>query len=467
MKRTLGLCFVLSLVYFVMLAYPVLRADIRARLPLLPLYYINKQLTVEIARAESQGPEMLPTYGPVLRDYLSLQSNRDLHALQALSRAGRDRSLSERVLAKVILWRLNLPSDFVTVDPVQEILERLADVRRKEASLALQRETLIEKHLLDCLKYRPPRPVSPSGGRQGLPPEVTRDGLVFCGESIPLERSDVRVRIEQQIDYLMNDLRDTTGIWLKRKDRYANVIDSILKKEGVPEEFRMLPALESGYSCTVVSPSLAKGWWQFVKPTAIRSLAPDEDLNWTLHINQYIDERKDLALSTRAAARYLKWMRSKLGYGSEQGSWLTAAAAYNAGLDEVRYRVGAYATRSYWDMKLPLETENYVPRWIAFSIIDRNREFYGLEVPEITPLSFDTLEGVQLSKDLPISFIATVTASSVRFISELNSALGKRQTSFKASKADGNSGHTIHVPKGTKKAVLKALRANSYLRNDS
>jgi membrane-bound lytic murein transglycosylase D len=117
-------------------------------------------------------------------------------------------------------------------------------------------------------------------------------------------------------------------------------------------------------------------------------------------------------------------------------------------------------------MKLPLETEDYVPRWIAVSIIDRHREYYGLEVPEIAPLSFETLEGVQLSKDLPLSFLATVTESSVRFISELNSALAKRETCFKATKAERYPGQTIHVPEGTKKAVLKALRANSYLRND-
>jgi len=467
MKRLLGLCVVLSLVFFVMLAYPALRAEIADRLPLLPLYYVNKQLTSEIAHAESQGLEHPPNYGPILRDYSSLQGNRELQSLQSLSLSGRDRPLSQRVLAGIILWKLNLPFDFFTADPVQEILEKLTDLRRREAGSALKREELMEKHLVDCLRHRPRRPCSPTGGRRGLPPAVNETGLIFCGESIPIERSDVRLRIERQIDYLMNDLRDTTGIWLKRKDRYGRIVDSILRNEGVPEEFCLLPALESGYSCIVVSPSLAKGWWQFVRSTAIRSLATGENLNWALRINHHVDERKDLTLATRSAARYLKWMRLRLGYESEPGSWLTAAAAYNAGLDEVQHRILVYATRSYWDIKLPLETEQYVPRWIAFSIIDRNREFYRLEVPEIAPLSFDTLEGVHLSKDLPLSFLATVTESSVRFISELNPAQDKRQSFFRATKADRGPGHTIHIPEGTKSAVLKALKANSYLRNDT
>ncbi|MBI4964242.1 MAG: lytic transglycosylase domain-containing protein [Desulfomonile tiedjei] len=465
MKRLVGLCILLSLACFVMFAGPALRAEIEGRRPLLPWYYINKQLASEIAYAESRKDEIPPRYEAVIREYASVQTNRDAQSVQRSSLSGRNRPLSERVLARMILWQMNLPSDFFVADPVQGIVEKLSDLRRRESSLALARDELIEKHLIDCVRHRPSRSVSSLRGRGSLPLAVIETGLVFCGEPIPLERSDVRQRIEHQIDYLLNDLRDSTGIWLKRKDRYGQVIDNILSEEGVPEEFCLLPALESGYSCTVASPSLAKGWWQFVKPTAVRSLAAQEDLDWTLRIDHHVDERKDLALSTRAAARYLKWMRSRLGQGSERGSWLTAAAAYNAGLDEVQHRIVAYGTRLYWDMKLPLETEHYVPRWIAFAVINGNRGFYGLEVPEIVPLSFDTLKGVRLAKDLPLSLLATATESSVRFVRELNSSLDKRETSFRATKAEGGSVVTIHIPKGSKSAALKAMKSNGYLRN--
>jgi hypothetical protein len=116
-------------------------------------------------------------------------------------------------------------------------------------------------------------------------------------------------------------------------------------------------------------------------------------------------------------------------------------------------------------MKLPLETENYVPRWIAFSIIDANRRFYGLGVPPIAPMHFDTIEGIQLSRDLPLTFLATVTQSSVRFIREINGGLAQNETAFRAGRNKRDFTHTIHVPKGWKARVIKALKSQQYLKN--
>ena len=289
------------------------------------------------------------------------------------------------------------------------------------------RDEIISKHTLDCLRYLPPTTASATLSGRGLPSETAKSGLVFCGETVPVERTDLRRRIEYQIAYLLTDFRDSTGIWLKRRDRYGEAIKRILEREGVPWEFALLPALESGYSRTVVSPSMAHGWWQFIKPTAVRSSAKEPDLDWALQVDGWKDERRDLAISTRSAARYLKWLRTKLGASENDSSWLTAAAAYNAGFSETKFRIAAYQTPWYWDMKLPLETENYVPRWIAFSIIDANRKFYGLGVPPIAPIHFDTVEGIQLSRDLPLTLLATVTQSSVRFIREINGGLAQKR----------------------------------------
>jgi len=210
---------------------------------------------------------------------------------------------------------------------------------------------------------------------------------------------------------------------------------------------------------------MARGWWQFVRPTAVQSSAREPELDWALQVDGFKDERRDLALSTRSAARYLKWLRAKLADSANQSSWLTAAAAYNAGFSETKYRIAAYHTPCYWDMKLPLETENYVPRWIAFSIIDSNRKFYGLGVPPISPIHFDTIEGIQLSHDLPLAFLATVTETSVRFIREINGGLAQNETAFRATRSRRDTTHTIHVPKGWKDRVLKALKSHQYVKN--
>jgi membrane-bound lytic murein transglycosylase D len=259
------------------------------------------------------------------------------------------------------------------------------------------------------------------------------------------------------------DLRQTTKLWLQRRDRYGQAVAGILKTEGIPVEFSLLPALESGYSASATSPSQARGWWQFVRATAVKSLAQDPNLDWTLRVNESKDERCDLILSTRAAARYLTWMRSRLSDSSGPVSWLTVAAAYNAGLNELQYRTAVYKTNSYWDAKLPLETENYVPRWIALWIIDAHRDYYGMESAFITALEFDTLQEIRLSRDLPLSVVAVASNAPLRFIRELNGGVQKGETAFRASLQKDGTAHTIHVPKGCKESVLKTLRERAFL----
>jgi len=328
-----------------------------------------------------------------------------------------------------------------------------------------EKEVVPVPHALDRLKHHPPEAQRPDP-RKGIPPAVAQEGLIFCGERIPLERSDILQRIEYQINYLLTDFLDTTRIWLKRKDRYGQAVRKVLAEEGLPDEFVLIPALESGYSSSAVSRARAGGWWQFVRPTAARSKSSAKGLEWTLEVNELKDERQDLTTSTRAAARYLKYMRSRLGDdNSEQGSWLTAAAAYNAGLSETVRRVSAYDTSSYWDMKLPLETEEYVPRWIALFLIGTNREYYGIQVPRVRALEFETLEKITLEKDLPLKVLASLTASSVRDLRGLNGALRNGEHSFKARRGSSGLVHTIHVPMGCRESVMKDLRSRAYLKD--
>jgi membrane-bound lytic murein transglycosylase D len=461
----IGPCFLVPIICFAMLHYPALDREVQARLPLLSAYYISRQLAAEISHADSRAGEVPINYGQILEAYDKVPTNKDFRALENLSASGRTPGLAESVFARFILWKDNLPHDFLAADPVRDIAIRLGNMRRRQNSAEAVRDEIISKHTLDCLRYLPPTTASATLSGKGLPSETAKSGLVFCGETVPVERTDVRRRIEYQIAYLLTDFRDSTGIWLKRRDRYGEAIKRILEREGVPWEFALLPALESGYSRTVVSPSMAHGWWQFVRPTAVRSSAKEPELDWALQVDGWKDERRDLAISTRSAARYLKWLRTRLGASENHSSWLTAAAAYNAGFSETKFRIAAYQTPWYWDMKLPLETENYVPRWIAFSIIDANRKFYGLGVPPIAPIHFDTIEGIQLSRDLPLTFLATVTQSSVRFIREINGGLAQNETAFRAVRNKRDFSHTIHVPKGWKDRVLKVLKTQQYVKN--
>jgi membrane-bound lytic murein transglycosylase D len=460
-------CLVLPLVLFLLLAAPVIEAEVDRRLPLVPAYDLSRQLAAEVAATESRVDGLPPNYGLILEQYGSLENDMRLKRLAPISAALPKNHFSERLLASFILWNKGLPADFLSSDPVREIGRAIGVARSKEKRSAAMRESILARHRLDCLRIKPREVVATPPARYVLPPDVMPDGLVFCGERIPLERDDVRRRIEDQIDYLLTDLRESTGIWLKRRDRYGEAIKNILESEGLPGEFALLPALESGYDATAVSQSQARGWWQFVKTTAKGSLAKDPSLDWTLRVDQWNDDRCDLDLSTRAAARYLKWMRSRIFGSVDRGSWLTTAAAYNAGLAEIQYRIGAFKTGTYWDMKLPLETEDYVPRWIAFAVIDSHRKHYGMEPPGTAVLGFDTLRGVRLARDLPLAFIAAATKSSLRFLKELNGGLQSRRLLYRAAADNKGRGYTIHIPRGSKDAVLKALRRGSYLETGS
>jgi membrane-bound lytic murein transglycosylase D len=454
---------ILPPIFYGIQAYPVLEKQIEDRRSLVPAYDIARQFAREISIVESRQEGLPSNYGSILAAYGQVTVHPMVAESAGLIPADPDRSLLERLVAKWILWRRKLPLDLLEADPVREIAKSLEAVRLKEMRSAARRQEIVAKHVVDCLKA--PLPVFAGDVilRSGLPPGMKEKGIVFCGEKVPIERDDVLRRVRYQLEYLLTDLRQTTKLWLQRRDRYGQAVAGILKTEGIPVEFSLLPALESGYSASATSPSQARGWWQFVRATAVKSLAQDPNLDWTLRVNESKDERCDLILSTRAAARYLTWMRSRLSDSSGPVSWLTVAAAYNAGLNELQYRTAVYKTNSYWDAKLPLETENYVPRWIALWIIDAHRDYYGMESAFITALEFDTLQEIRLSRDLPLSVVAVASNAPLRFIRELNGGVQKGETAFRASLQKDGTAHTIHVPKGCKESVLKTLRERAFL----
>lgn len=457
-------CVALPVVFFTILAYPVIDGEVERRLPLLSICYLSRHLAEDIAAAEAPPREFPPNYGSILAEYGDLARHEGVRALAGLSSTIRVYSPSESTVAAFILRRRSLPRDLLTTDPVKRIETDLAVAREKARVALIKQSEIVAREELECLKQAPPSAGREVPVRRGLPQALLEKGMVFCGETIPLERPDVHRRIAYQVEHLLGDMRDTTVMWLKRKARYAPVVESILNKEGVPSEFVLLPALESGYSGTVISPATARGWWQFLKTTATESMARDPALDWTLKVESWRDERSDLALSTRSAARYLTWMRTKLTDGSTPMGWLSVAAAYNAGLSEIAHRAGVYGTGSYWDMKLPIETEDYVPRWIALAIIDAHRDFYGMPASANAAATFDTLGGLELARDVPLSLLAALTTSSVRCIRELNPGLSKAELSFRAVIDNSTISHTIHVPARCGESVVRALKDRGYLK---
>ncbi|MBK5286196.1 MAG: lytic transglycosylase domain-containing protein [Bacteroidia bacterium] len=197
---------------------------------------------------------------------------------------------------------------------------------------------------------------------QIFPPPLP-DSLDFAGEKVPLNEFDVRERIEREI--LINTYwQSQTMLLLKRSARWFPVMDSILKQNNVPADFKFLSAAESGF-VNVVSPAGAVGYWQFLKATGLK---------YKLEINEEVDERYNIEKSTQAACQYFNEAFSKFN------SWSLAAASYNMGIDGIQKQIEKQKVNSYYDLLLNDETFRYLARIIAIKEILTNPEKYGFHI---------------------------------------------------------------------------------------
>jgi membrane-bound lytic murein transglycosylase D len=188
---------------------------------------------------------------------------------------------------------------------------------------------------------------------------------VFCGESLDMNDPEISERLDKEI--IVNSfLHSATILYIKRAHRFFPIIEEILKEEGVPDDMKYLCVAESGLT-HAISPAGAKGFWQFMKEAAKEhGLTIDED----------IDERYDIVLSTKAACRYLKKSRDKFG------SWTLAAAAYNAGNQGIFHQINSQKVDNYYDLHLNTETSRYIFRIIALKYIMLKPEQYGFFIPQ-------------------------------------------------------------------------------------
>ncbi len=185
----------------------------------------------------------------------------------------------------------------------------------------------------------------------------------FAGEPAPLNITDVRERFDREL--LVNaNLDATTLLIIKRANRYFPIIEPILAKNGVPDDFKYLAVIESGL-VHATSPAGARGIWQFM---------PDTARGYGMEVNEVVDERYHLEKSTEAACRYLLASKQKFG------SWTLAAAAYNGGNNGVNRQIEMQKVTDYYDLHLTEETARYVFRILALKEIMKNPQQYGFTI---------------------------------------------------------------------------------------
>tara|TARA_Y100001980_G_C14538140_1_gene315254 strand:- start:493 stop:1395 length:903 start_codon:yes stop_codon:yes gene_type:complete len=209
------------------------------------------------------------------------------------------------------------------------------------------------------------------------------DSLTFSGETVDLNENDLIQRFDKEI--LVNTYWQSNTLQLiKRSRKFFKIIEPILKKEGVPDDFKYLAVIESGLE-NLRSPKGAKGIWQIMRGTG-RELG--------LEINNNVDERYNLELSTIAACRYIKKAKNKFG------TWTLAAAAYNRGMSGVNRALKKQNVKSYYDLLLGNETRRYVFRIHAIKLILNNPNNYGFFVKDSEYYKDDGFE--LMNVDYPI-----------------------------------------------------------------
>ena len=193
----------------------------------------------------------------------------------------------------------------------------------------------------------------------------------FCGETIALNRIDLRERFDREIN-TFTYLHATTLLYLKRANRHFPIIEPLLKNNGIPDDFKYLCVIESNLDIRALSPASAAGLWQFLESTG---------KEYGLEINSEVDERYHIEKATNAACGYFRNAYPKYG------NWINAAVSYNAGMAKITSALSSQQVNSALDLLVVTETSRYLFRILAIKQLFENPHLYGfvLEKEDLYP----------------------------------------------------------------------------------
>jgi membrane-bound lytic murein transglycosylase D len=251
---------------------------------------------------------------------------------------------------------------------------------------------------------------------------------------LPLMMTD---QVAGYISYFSNRGRGTFERAFARSGRYHDMMVSILKQEGVPQDLIYLAQAESGFHPLAVSRVGARGIWQFMASRA---------RGYGLQHNMWVDDRQDPEKSTRAAAHHLKDLYAQFG------DWYLAMAAYNSGPGTVQAAVKRTGYADFWELYrrnvLPKETRNYVPIILAMTIVSKNLSQYGFDdVSMDEPIAYDP---VTINYPVDLHLVAECVDATPAQLQELNPSLLRLTTPKVGS-------FVLHLPKGTKDQYQTAI----------
>lgn len=273
------------------------------------------------------------------------------------------------------------------------------------------------------------------------PPVKTkaREILGDVAYSLPVEAN---TWVEAELAFLVEERPEVIRGWLKRGEHYEEYVKRTLSSYNLPTDLYHLAMIESGFVPTARSHAGAVGMWQFM-PSTGRYMG--------LRVDALVDERRDPVRSTHAAARHLSDLYRDLG------DWALAAAAYNAGHGRITRGLASIGVDNFWDLAvwgdLAEETEHYVPRLYAVTIIGRNRARFGFPEGDSEGNGF-SYDSVQVEYATPLGLLASMGDVSAGQLAALNPHLLQGTTP--------SGGYWVWVPPGTGRELQEAYLASAF-----
>ncbi|WP_372866594.1 transglycosylase SLT domain-containing protein, partial [Pseudomonas sp.] len=270
-----------------------------------------------------------------------------------------------------------------------------------------------------------------SGSNTELTVGLEREPVWLTDSIVPVEPEDIWQRVrdgyQMQDDIGVNPRIEQQRLWFvsnpsyieksgERSSPYIHYIVERLAERNMPMELALLPMIESSYNPLAYSSANAVGLWQFI---------PSTGRHFNLRQTSWYDGRRDVMASTTAAMNYLSRLHEMFN-----GDWLLALAAYNAGEGRVSRAIERNQKlglpTDYWNLPLPKETQNYVPKLLALSQVVMSPQAYGVYLEPIPNEPY--FEQVELKQHMNLSRVAAMADLDEDELYQLNPAFKKRIT---------------------------------------